>query len=63
MRKARTLPLSERVAYWKHLVRQGPVPDSRLYPGLVEELRVALRDALSEIPMESGHRPVSGQET
>lgn len=62
MKKARALPLSERMAYWKDLVRQGPVSDPRLYPGLVEELRAALRDALAEIPIESVRRPVYGPE-
>jgi hypothetical protein len=50
------------MAYWKDLVRQGPVSDPRLYPGLVEELRAALRDALAEIPIESVRRPVYGPE-
>ncbi|MDD3759774.1 MAG: hypothetical protein PHO57_02970 [Acidithiobacillus sp.] len=51
------LPLSERVAYWRSLIRQEPV-DVRLAPGLIEELRAALRDALHEIPQpqpESNH--------
>jgi hypothetical protein len=46
------------MAYWKDLVRQGPVSDPRLYPGLVEELRAAL----AEIPIESVRRPVYGPE-
>jgi hypothetical protein len=62
VKKARALPLSERMAYWKDLVRQGTVSDPRLYPGLVEELRAALRDALAEIPIESVRRPVYGPE-
>lgn len=43
------LPLEDRVRYWQSLVRQEPVPDPRLYPGVVEELRAALREALREI--------------
>ena len=46
------LPLSERMAYWRSLARQGPIPDPRLYPGFLEELRAALRDALEEIQKE-----------
>ena len=42
-------PLSVRV---RSLMRQEPV-DPRLYPGTMEELRAALRDALREIPQES----------
>ncbi len=45
-----SLPLNTRKRYWQSLLRQQPVPDPRLYPGLVEELRAALRDALREIP-------------
>jgi hypothetical protein len=37
------------------LVRQQPVPDPRLYPDLVEELRAALRDALRELPDDPGN--------
>lgn len=47
-----TLPLSERVLYWRSLAHQEPV-DPRLAPGMIEELRAALRDALREIPQES----------
>lgn len=54
------LPLNSRKQYWQSpcrvltLLRQQPVPDPRLYPGLVEELRAALRDALREIPDPCG---------
>lgn len=44
------LSLSTRKRYWQTLVRHQTIPDSRLYPGVVDELRVALRDALQEIP-------------
>lgn len=44
------LSLSVRKRYWQGLIRQQPIPDSRLYPGLVAELRAALRDALEKIP-------------
>ncbi|MCL4525216.1 MAG: hypothetical protein M1492_01730 [Gammaproteobacteria bacterium] len=46
------LPLSVRLRYWQSLIRQELV-DPRLYPGTIEELRAALRDALREIPQES----------
>ncbi len=42
-------PLSVRV---RSLMRQEPV-DPRLYPGTMEELRAALRDALREILQKS----------
>lgn len=45
------LYLSERMAYWRSLVRQEPV-DVRLASGVIEELRAALRDALHEIPQQ-----------
>ncbi len=56
------LSLADRARYWRSLLRQEPVPDPRLYPGVVEELRAALRDALAEIPIESVRRPVYGPE-
>lgn len=47
------LPLSIRKRYWQSLAIHEPVPDPRLYPGMIRELRAALRDALMEIPDHS----------
>jgi hypothetical protein len=55
------LPLNSRKQYWQSLLRQQPVPDPRLYPGLVDELRAGLRDALREIPDPCGVQPCGAQ--
>lgn len=57
------LSLSERKRYWQGLIRQQPIPDSRLYPGLVEELRTALRDALEEIHEQKHNQQWRGEWT
>ncbi len=42
------LPLGVRITYWRSLLRARST-DPRLLPGLNDELRAALRDALHEI--------------
>lgn len=41
-----SLSRQEHLRYWRGLIRQEQCPDPRLYPGIVEELRAALRDAV-----------------
>ncbi len=50
------LSVKQKKCYWQSLIRQEPVPDPRLYPGLVAELRAALRDAMHEIPEQQTKR-------
>ncbi len=45
------LPLEERVAYWKMLVQQKPTGHPQVDSASLEEMRVALRDAITEIRM------------
>lgn len=51
------LPLSVRQDYWRSLIRKETVTDPLLYPGIVEELRAALRDALHELPAKRQETP------
>lgn len=44
----RALPVDIHLAYWRSLLRARST-DPRLLPGLNDELRAALRDALHEI--------------
>lgn len=46
------LSLATRKRYWRSLTRHDPALDPRLYPGIIEELQAALRNALVEIPDE-----------
>ncbi len=43
------LSLEDRIAYWKMLVRQEPTGNAQVDRGSLEEIRVALRDALLEM--------------
>jgi len=45
---ASSLELKTRTDYWRSLTRLS-CPDPRLYPGMVEELQAALRDAIHTI--------------
>lgn len=54
------LSMATRKRYWRSLTRHDPVPDPRLYPGIVEELRAALRNALVEIPDEERNEEKRG---
>ncbi len=45
----RGLPLRERIRYWRGLLRKEPLSDPRLVSGHLEEIRVALRDAIHEL--------------
>ena len=42
---ASPLEVKVQINYWRGLTRRN-CPDPRLYPGMVDELQVALRDAL-----------------
>lgn len=57
------LPLPERKKYWRSLLRCSRDParangqiDPRLAPGLLDEMRVALRDALQELDALDGRQ-------
>ena len=54
---ASPLEVKVQINYWRGLTRRN-CPDPRLYPGMVDELQAALRDALCLIhSLQAPQRP------